>query len=235
MEFQFLGRGAAFNPKEGNTAACYIENGRMLLVDCGETVFERLLERQLLEGLQAVDVCITHLHSDHVGSLPSLLLYCRYSLKIPARLILPKEDEDYCRKLTTLLGWMGCPEGSYCVETELNGTYTGVRTLRYMPTEHTADLEAFSLAFETEHGWVFYSGDTSTTRTLSAFLDTNPLIDRIYLDATTADYPGNVHLPLRTIAEFIPESLREKTYLMHVNEDDCITEGERLGFSVVAI
>ena len=40
----FVGRGATFNPAERNTAAYVREKNRLFLIDCGETVFERLIE-----------------------------------------------------------------------------------------------------------------------------------------------------------------------------------------------
>ena len=42
MKLNFLGRGAAFNPKEGNTAAFIKEGDRLLLIDCGESVFRQI-------------------------------------------------------------------------------------------------------------------------------------------------------------------------------------------------
>ena len=36
MRFQFIGRGAALNPLEGNNAVMYQEDGNLLLVDMGE-------------------------------------------------------------------------------------------------------------------------------------------------------------------------------------------------------
>ena len=45
MELLFLGRGAAFNTSQGNTAACIREGERLMLLDCGETVFSALKER----------------------------------------------------------------------------------------------------------------------------------------------------------------------------------------------
>ena len=42
MELNFLGRGGAFNTKEGNNAAYFVENNELFLIDCGETVFESL-------------------------------------------------------------------------------------------------------------------------------------------------------------------------------------------------
>ncbi len=52
MELKFLGRGAAFNPKEGNNSAYFIENNQLFLIDCGENIFERLVENGLLESVE---------------------------------------------------------------------------------------------------------------------------------------------------------------------------------------
>lgn len=49
MLLHFLGRGAAFYTAEGNTSAYLKENSRTLLIDCGEQVFGKILERRILE------------------------------------------------------------------------------------------------------------------------------------------------------------------------------------------
>ena len=46
MNLLFLGRGAAFNPKEGNTSAYFLENNQLFLIDCGESVFERIINKK---------------------------------------------------------------------------------------------------------------------------------------------------------------------------------------------
>lgn len=83
-ELKFLGTGSAFNTELGNTSAyTFIEDGEskstMILFDCGETVFSKL--RSVLEenrNIAHLIICITHSHSDHMGSLPTLLYYLHY-------------------------------------------------------------------------------------------------------------------------------------------------------------
>ena len=65
MELKFLGRGAAFNPKEGNNSAYFIENNQLFLIDCGESIFERLFENGLLKSVESINLMITHTHYDH--------------------------------------------------------------------------------------------------------------------------------------------------------------------------
>ena len=93
MELIFLGRGAAFNPKEGNTSAYFIEGRELFLIDCGESVFSKLMELDLLNEIDRVNLLITHTHSDHIGSLGSLVMYSFYVLQKPLNIILPNQEE----------------------------------------------------------------------------------------------------------------------------------------------
>lgn len=90
-QLKFLGTGSAFNTKLGNTSAYLLNNDKsaMLLFDCGETVFSKL--KPILEknkNISEFTICITHSHSDHMGSLPTLLYYLYYMYK----------DECKCNK-----------------------------------------------------------------------------------------------------------------------------------------
>lgn len=52
------------------------------LFDCGDTVFRELLQlTNELEGIETINVFITHNHCDHIGSLASLILYCQFVKK----------------------------------------------------------------------------------------------------------------------------------------------------------
>ena len=51
---KFIGTGSAFNQDLGNTSA-YIKDGEtLLLIDCGETVFQRIKEIKLLDDVKKV-------------------------------------------------------------------------------------------------------------------------------------------------------------------------------------
>ena len=47
MELLFLGRGSAFNSYEGNTSAYFIDKNELLLIDCGESILERIMENKI--------------------------------------------------------------------------------------------------------------------------------------------------------------------------------------------
>ena len=57
----FIGTGSAFNTELGNNSAFVKNNDSLILIDCGGTVFHRLQELSLLDGLQNLYIVITHI------------------------------------------------------------------------------------------------------------------------------------------------------------------------------
>lgn len=92
MELNFLGRGASSNVKEGNTSAYFIDNGDLFLIDCGESVYAKLIENNVLEGVNNIYLMVTHTHPDHFGSAGNLAINYFYKNKMKKKNIL------YCQK-----------------------------------------------------------------------------------------------------------------------------------------
>lgn len=76
---KFVGTGGAFDTRLTNSSAIVHLHGRHLLVDCGHSVFPRLVETGAIHEIDGV--LLTHLHDDHVGSLSSLILYLMLALQ----------------------------------------------------------------------------------------------------------------------------------------------------------
>ena len=94
MDLTFLGRGSAFNTVERNNNAFFKENGNLFLIDCGESAFSTLKEKNILNDVNSCFVVITHTHGDHFGSLSSLALFFFFSKKKKKILELSKEIEN---------------------------------------------------------------------------------------------------------------------------------------------
>lgn len=230
----FLGRGAAFNPLEGNTAAYIREGDRLFLVDCGETVFERLIARQALTGVTELYIAISHLHSDHCGSLGTLLYYCRFALGIRARIVLPREETAYIGSVRRLLELFGIPEDFYsCADPGEVAGFRAFSAFRYVKTAHDPRMECFSFELETPEGGVFYSADTCRTDEMAAFIQRHGKIAAIYMEALETDTPGSIHLPLDRLRAALPDALMEKTRLMHLSGAGCVRKAREMGFSIV--
>lgn len=234
MELSFLGRGSAFNSREGNTSAFFIEGGKLFLINCGENIFGRLLESHVLEGITAIYLFITHTHSDHVGSLGSLISYAHYRLKVPIKIVLPNRDK-FVLGIRQILEGYDCYENKYTIvdEKSLDNKLKTFQNVRYMETAHCQNLCCYGLLFNTPSGVVYYSGDSSELNLVKGLIASKAKIDKLYLDTTTEDYLGNVHLNINILEKTIPLSLRNRVWCMHFNDSECIQLAQDLGFNAV--
>lgn len=236
MNLQFLGRGAAFNPKEGNNSAYFIENNQLFLIDCGESIFERLVENALLEDIDAINLMITHTHSDHIGSLGTLIIYSYHILRKPLNIVM-KRGAKHLPNIEKVLEGFGCTLAmySYVDEEYYDNKFASFQNIRYMETSHCDELSCYGLLFTTPNGLVYYSGDTREIETVKSFIASGQDIDKIYIDTTTANFPGNPHMYIGILQEQIPEEFKSKVYCMHISNDQCIEEAKNAGFNVVEI
>lgn len=232
MELNFLGRGSGFNPAEGSTSAWFIENETLFLIDCGESVFRILLERKILDKAARLNLFITHTHSDHTGSLGSLILYAYMVKKIPVNFISGKKM-DYLPGLKNLLEIYGLGEQMYGFidETSLDGTFSAFSAARFVKTTHCEELDSCGILFETSAGLVFYSGDLRDIDPILKLIDSGRVIDKIYVDTNSDSGPH--HITLQTLNEKIPAAVKPKIRCMHLNNSRCITEARANGFTVV--
>ncbi|MFR5794809.1 MAG: MBL fold metallo-hydrolase [Christensenellales bacterium] len=205
ISWSFIFWGAArLYVEAGNTSAYLREGSRLLLLDCGESVFADLLRRGVLSGVTDITVALSHLHSDHCGSLGSLCHYCFYMLHIVPKLVLP-EDAAYRADVATLLRLFGVQENAFAFAEDGGALgFSSFRSFRYVPTRHSDGMRCFSFIFETENGGVFFSSDTCTTETLAAFINRIRISNAPTWIPTDADYPGNIHLPIGQIAQVVP-------------------------------
>ena len=238
MELQFLGRGGAFFPQEDNTSAFFIEDKKLCLIDCGETVFRKILMTGLLERecIEEVFILLTHTHGDHAGSLGSLVYFCNYGLPgRPAIKVNIIADRRIWLKVLENLDSSLCPFELYKLTDAdgINGKFKAFSELRFIRTKHQGDEPAFCIEFETSRGKVFYSGDTRDLAFIGDYVRQDDRIDKMFVEATSLDYPENVHLPLTGLDRVIPKSIRGKVYLMHFNNYECIEMAKALGFQVV--
>ena len=222
---KFIGRGSAFNTKEGNTSAYIKDNDELFLIDCGENIFGRILEKNILDGVKKVFVVITHLNSDHVGSLSSLIYYCYYVKKIKIQVGFPNfELYDYL----TLNGHD--EEYDYiCFDKGISNQTTKNIIIAAKRTSHINTMNCYGYDINYFTDTYYYSGDSNE------FVPnhTTTVYQEIYQDTSLADYKGNVHLSLRRLCEEVPKEQRHLVYVMHLDCDELIEKAREEDFNVV--
>lgn len=228
IKLKFLGRGSAFNVKEGNTSAYIKQDDMLLLIDCGESIFQKILEKNLLDDVKEVNVLITHFHSDHCGSLSSLIMYCFYCKRIKPNVYFPEEYQ-----LRTFLDCTGC---------KLNELYNildlSLLKERYeigitpLKTLHVKEIPSYAYVLFNNNIPTLYTGDTTGNRNMKKILESNGIV---YTDCCLSDYEGNVHTSLRKLCELVPKEYRNKVYCMHIDCDELINKAKTEGFNVVEV
>lgn len=232
MELKFIGRGAAINPLEGNTSAYFVSNDELFLIDCGESVYAPLLALDILGKYKVLNVFITHLHGDHVGGLPSLLVYAYYICKIKVNLVVL--DNEYLPKLKNLLSAFNSQPEEYNLISvdDLENKYDAFSKVRYVKTVHSRGMDCYSLVFNTNKGLIFYSGDSAETRIIEDIIASGEEIDKMYVDVISNENVP-VHIYIGTLAKVIPDNLKHKIYCMHYDSDKDIEMAKELGFNIV--
>jgi len=217
---RFVGRGSAFNVTEGNTSAFLSKGPKMLLIDCGSNISTRLIANGLLEGVKEMDIFITHLHPDHVGSLGDLLMYTHWKMKITPVIHYPSVSD-----VVQLLSLQGVTSDQYAIGEDGNCLGVGVKFLKITHSEPSLK-EAFSLSLLFDNFNIFYTGDVNVID-----LDTEQY-DEIYHEVTT--WEGSpVHVSYGKLLERFPLDVRKKIHLMHLDGNFDHQRAERDGFNVV--
>lgn len=228
FELKFIGRGSAFNVKEGNNSAYIKKDKEFILIDCGEGVFQRIIENNLLEDINNVEVLITHLNADHVGSLSTLIFYCYYMKKITPIIYYPSKD------IKELLKLMGHDKEYILKKAEVNITFSiSNLKFKFIPIAHMRAMDCYALNISDEDKRIYYSGDSNEIP--KEVLDQLEKIDELYQDTCMAEYEGNVHLSLRKLSELIPVYYRSKVYCMHIDNNELIERAKNKGFNVVEV
>jgi len=234
MELTFLGRGAGFFPAEDSTSSFFLDKGELFLIDSGESTFKTILDKKVFDSASALNIFITHTHSDHVGSLGSLLLYASVAKKIKTNII-SDENMVFAPQIGALLKIYGVTERMYqfVSSSEFDNRYSQFNKVRYIKTYHCDELKTCAILFETNSGLVFYSGDMKDPAPLLEIVKSGKKIDKIYMDSNNDPNPNPYHLRLKEIYDIVPPELRPSIYCMHFNSTQCMDDAVAFGFKVV--
>lgn len=231
-ELSFIGKGSTFNTKMGNTSAFFKSHNSMVLIDCGGTVFDRLMDLKLLQDLQRLYIVITHTHPDHVGSLGDVIFYCYYILGFRPTIFFPKRE-----LIQDFLTCIGVSKEIYLLKYENNERISdenlGEISIEFMPVSHVDTIPAFAFIMTYNEKAFYYSGDASEISAEIIEKLKNGEIDRIYQDTCGLDYEGNPHMSIRKLSDVISSELRNKVYCMHLDQHITVQEVIEQGFNVV--
>lgn len=225
MDLNFLGCGSAFNPIYGNTSAYFTIGSHLYVIDAGESVFLKLYQKELLQKYDEITIFVTHMHADHVGSLPSIISYAYYVLGKTVTVVYPDSE------LWQLLDLMGIEHAAYR-RLESSSVETETLKVQSVVVKHADDIHCYGYLLESGGDRIYYSGDSYEIpeRVLHGFRQRT--ISRIYQDTTEFRSAHRSHCSLEELEEAIPQELRKYVFCMHFTTN--FTEKlKQKGFSFV--
>jgi ribonuclease BN (tRNA processing enzyme) len=222
VRLTFLGSGDAFG-SGGRLQTCLLVEaaGHRLLVDCGATSLVGL-KRQGVDPGSIEAVLITHLHGDHFGGLPFLILDGQFHRgERPLTVAGPPGVEARVREAMEVLfpGSSGARRRFVTAFSEWTARtavdVAGVRVTPY-PVVHPIGAPPFALRLAAGGRVLAYSGDTEWTDTL---LEAARDADVFVCEAYTHERPIRYHLDYATLADHRAALACRRLILTHMSDD----------------
>ncbi len=221
MRVQFAGSGDAFG-SGGRFQTCISlsHNGFTLLVDCGATSLVALKSVGVDPGSVAA-VAVTHLHGDHFGGLPFLILDGQFSRRTEPLVIAgpPGTRVRLTQAMETLFPGSSGVERRFGVEVvELvpgaAPLTIGPLTVRGWEVIHACGAPPLALRFELGGTSFGYSGDTEWT---PALVEAARGANLFAAEAYTFDKRVRYHLDYATLRQHVGDLSADRVVLTHMS------------------
>ena len=226
----FVGSGDAF-AGGGRFQACILltsDGTDPLLLDCGATSLVALKRRDI-DPATIGHVALSHLHGDHFGGLPWLILDGQFAHRTrPLQIIGPPGTKTRVNQAFEAL-YPGAPEAARPFPTQFTEFSDripqphGPATITAYPVRHTPATFPHALRVEYAGTIIAYSGDTEWTDTL---IEASRDADLFICECNFFDAKAPGHLNYQSLVEHHASLTAKRVVLTHMNEDMLAHAGE---------
>ena len=234
-----LGSGDAFGSGGRAHSAYLVEApGRTFLVDSGPTVLQSL--KRAGRNTATIDfVLLSHMHGDHFGGVPFLLMEYLYENRRtrPFTVYGPAGTEERVRRLFSALFEHSAREPlpfPLRFEEMVPGAPRLIEGVRVVPFQvpHVSELTCMGYRLEIEGRSILYSGDSAWTE---AFVAQARGVDLFICECSTYETPMPIHISYREIAARARDLGCRRLVLSHLGSEslehlgdislECATDG----------
>jgi ribonuclease BN (tRNA processing enzyme) len=229
VTLQFLGSGDAFG-SGGRFQACLLVDGPAgrLLIDCGATSLVAM-KRSGVDPSTIGAVLISHLHGDHFGGLPFLVLDGQFSRREAPLLVAgpPGIRERVEAAMEVLFPGSSQVTRRFAVEflelPERAAAAVGAATVTPFAVDHASGAPAYAYRVEYAGKTLAYSGDTAWTDALAeAARGADLFVCEAYYSGKAIPY----HLDYRTLVDHRAELGCRRVVVTHMSADMLASAGE---------
>ena len=223
MRIQFLGTGDAFG-SGGRLQTCFLlhAEGTQILVDCGTTALIAM-RRFGVDPNDISAIVLTHLHGDHFGGIPFVILDGQVVSKRTTSLLIagpPSTRERLSQAMEVLFPGSSTVQRGFPVEVVSlqPGRSERIGSLTVTPhlVNHASGAPAFALRFGCAGKVIAYSGDTEWTEELA---DAGQGADLFIAESYFYNKPIRYHLDYATLVVQLPKLNPKRVVLTHASTD----------------
>jgi ribonuclease BN (tRNA processing enzyme) len=220
MEIRFVGSGDAFG-SGGRFQTCIRlqAEGHTVLADCGATSLTAMKAQHLDPG-EVDAVVLTHLHGDHFGGLPFLILDGQFTRRTrPLTVLGPAGTSDRLHQaMEALYPGSAFIQRRFPVEVlELGGAggtqHSGPLAVQSWEVDHASGAPALAVRLHLGGSVFAYSGDTAWTGALIPAADGAEVFA---CEAYTYDKPVRYHLAYHTLLDHAAELTARRVVVTHM-------------------
>jgi ribonuclease BN (tRNA processing enzyme) len=223
MKLRFLGTGDAFGSGGRFNTCFYVEHRHgAFLIDCGASSLIPMRKFGIDPNSIQV-IFITHLHGDHFGGLPFLILDAQLVSRRATSLTVagpPGLRDRLFAAMEVLFPGSSHIERQFALDIrelqpEKAQDVMGITVTPYL-AKHPSGAPSFALRFEGDNKVLCYSGDTEWVDDLLVAARNS---DLLLVEAYSFDKPIKFHLDFATLATKLPQIDARRVILTHLSAD----------------
>ena len=220
---RFLGSGDAFGSGGRNQACIQVQTGEAnLLLDCGATSLVAM-KRFSVEPNDIDAILVSHLHGDHFGGIPFLVLDAQLVSKRTRPLVIagpPGLQARVTEAMEVLFPGSSrvqrAFETRFVEVTERQATEVAAARVTAFEVVHASGAPPYAYRFELGGRVIAYSGDTEWTE---ALVDAASGADLFICEAYTFDKEIRFHLNYQTLAAHMERIACRRLMLTHMSSN----------------